>query len=56
MTRKHFEAFANEIKNLVRQGKFNEAEAVAAVVVNVAQKANPAFNKTRFLEASGVTS
>lgn len=54
MTRKHFEAFAAEIKNLVRQGKFNEAEAAAAIVVNVGYEANQNFNKGRFLEACGL--
>jgi len=54
MTRKHFVAFANEIKNLVRQGKFNEAEAAAAMVVNVGFDANPNFDKCRFLKACGL--
>ncbi len=56
MTRKHFEAFANEIKNLVLQGKFNEAEAAALVVINVGFDANPRFDKSRFLEACGLNS
>lgn len=56
MTKKHFIAFANEIKNLVRQGKFNEAEAAAAVVVNVGFDANPRFDKAVFLEACGLNS
>ncbi len=51
MTRKHFIQFANEIKNLVRQGKFREAEAAAAMVVNVGFTANPNFDKNKFLKA-----
>jgi len=55
MTKKHFIQFANEIKNLVVQGKRKEAEAACVVVVNVGFDANPRFDKARFIAACGLS-
>lgn len=53
MTQKHFEAFAEKIKNEVPYEE--NRRMVADVVIEVAQKFNPRFDKDRFLKACGLT-
>ena len=50
MTRKHFEAFAEEIGKMI--GEDPKGAGVAAVVmIRVAQKFNPNFDVSRFQDA-----
>ncbi len=52
MTKRHFEAFAREIKNSP------EPESVkwscAIIVCNIASDFNPRFNRERFMRACGL--
>jgi hypothetical protein len=53
MTKKHFEAFAEEIKNNVAYQE--NQKAVADVVIAVAKKFNERFDEQKFLKACGLT-
>lgn len=62
MTKKHFEAFAKEIKNqewftaggVPTQVPSSVREAQIALVERVAVKFNPSFNPTTFRKACGL--
>jgi hypothetical protein len=53
MTKKHFEAFAEEIKNNVAYDE--NRQTVADVVIAVAKKFNERFDEKKFLKACGLT-
>ncbi len=53
MTKKHFEAFAEEIKNNVAYA--SNRQMVADVVIEVAKKFSKRFNEKKFLKACGLT-
>lgn len=57
MTRRHFVAFATEIKDAVRFGQMTVAEArkAATMVINVARATGANINPERFLRACGLT-
>ena len=52
MTQMHFEAFAKEISESARS--LEERWAMAWLVICVAQRFNPRFNRSRFLDACGL--
>lgn len=56
MTKRHFEAFAEEIRGAVTAGQLTvkEAEATAWLVAKVGQRFNPLFNADRFYQAAGI--
>lgn len=54
MSKKHFVAFAAEIKKYVNSpGYENTAKHIADVVCAVSSRENPRFDKGRFLTACG---
>lgn len=51
MTKKHFQMFADEIKN--SNLSLENKKVMADIVVTVAEKDNPRFDRDRFLKACG---
>ena len=58
MTKKHFEAFAREIRALITGGPMvtddRVARAFAEVIVRIASQDNPRFDRERFMKACGL--
>lgn len=56
MTKRHFKMFADAIHTLAASPGYRareEAWATAHIVMSVAERVNPRFNKERFLQACG---
>lgn len=55
MTKRHFKAFAEEIRRMVETNENQHAiETCAALVARVGSRFNPNFSIARFLEACGL--
>jgi len=58
MTKKHFEAFAREIKRQKQQSSSNETHLMClsqfVLVCNIAKQFNSGFDTNRFLKACGL--
>lgn len=54
MSKKHFIAFAEKIREMVHTNRRVEANTCANMVISVARDANPNFNPDTFLIACGL--
>jgi hypothetical protein len=53
-TRKHFQAAAEIVQDLVKEGKNREAAEVADAFVVFFRNDNPRFDKFKFIQACGI--
>ena len=54
MTKKHFDAFAREIKAWVGELRFQDAALACRIVIRIASEDNPRFDRARFIKACGL--
>lgn len=52
LTKKHFIAFANEIR--LSHGTYAEKDWAAQIIITVARQSNPRFDREKFLAACGL--